>query len=247
MCRLRPHSKPLKAAPKTLHFFGLFINTCITVQYISNTFLCVTVNIVSLICVIRSRNIHSLLYVSSLCLGHQEFRESADPSAAALPSWRRGHEDLPHLVWVSGLAGLQELHPPHYPPGNGHPPARRQPQQSIGYHTCIHTLQALLYRSRRLKPHRTSFHITSSFIAMSPRLWNEKRRASEKHFKPCLLSHLCTPGLVWMFGLSVLEIMLDADPLILMLDRCGREGGYRRCSNIRQEVCLKHTDALTYL
>lgn len=100
----------------------------------------------------------------NLCLGHQEFWESVNPSAAALPSWCRGHEDLPHLVRVPGPAGLQELHPPHYPPGNGHPPARRQPQQSLGYHTCMHTLHVMFYTDQvienRWRHDVTSHHMT---------------------------------------------------------------------------------------
>lgn len=83
-----------------------------------------------------------LWFVSSflcwiLCLGHQEFWMRADPPATAIPSRCWGHEDLPHPVWVPSPAGLQELHPPHHSPGNGHPAAGRQPQQSLGYNNHV--------------------------------------------------------------------------------------------------------------
>lgn len=83
-----------------------------------------------------------LWFVSSLlcwilCLGHHEFWERADPPATAIPSRCWGHEDLPHPVWVPSPAGLQELHPPHHSPGNGHPAAGHQPQQSLGYNNHV--------------------------------------------------------------------------------------------------------------
>lgn len=81
---------------------------------------------------------HILWFVSwCLCLGHQEFWERADPSAAPIPSRCRGHEDLPHSVWVPSPAGLQELHPPHHSPGNGHLAAGCQPQQSLRYNNQV--------------------------------------------------------------------------------------------------------------
>lgn len=87
-------------------------------------------------------------------LGNHEFWESADPSAASLPTWRGGHEDLSHPVRVPSPAGLQELHTPHYPTGNSHSPARHQPQQSIGYHTFMYMLEfnstALKWSKNRL-------------------------------------------------------------------------------------------------
>lgn len=98
--------------------------------------------------VIMCKNIH-ILSSTTVSPGQQEFWEFVDPSAATLPPWCGGHEDLPHLVWVPGSAGLQELHPPHYPPGDGHPPARCQPQQSIGYHACMLTFFS--HRSHKLK------------------------------------------------------------------------------------------------
>lgn len=84
------------------------------------------------------------------CLGHQEFWEPADPSASTLPSWCRGHEDLPHLVRVPGPAGLQKLHPPHYTPSNGYSAARCQPQQSIGYYICMTTLNTVFHSNLTL-------------------------------------------------------------------------------------------------
>lgn len=95
---------------------------------------------------------HFLSFFSSLlrwtlCLGHQEFWECADPSAATIPSRCRGHEDLPYSLWVPSPAGLQELHPLHHSPGNGHPAAGRQPQQSLRYnnHVLGYTLHWKLY------------------------------------------------------------------------------------------------------
>lgn len=83
----------------------------------------------------------SVFLMSNHLLGHQEFWEPVDPPAAMFPSWCWSHEDIPHLVWVSRPAGLQELHQPHYPPGHGHPPTRHQPQQSTRYGTGVHTVQ----------------------------------------------------------------------------------------------------------
>lgn len=96
-------------------------------------------------CSVIQPYISCLFLCPNICIGQQEFWESVDPSAAPISSWCRGHEDLPHLVWVPGSAGLQELHSPHHSPGNGHPPARRQPQQSIGYHMCMCTLDFLFF------------------------------------------------------------------------------------------------------
>lgn len=142
----------------------------ILLHYILIPFFWITVNVISLISVI----IYTVSLLSVSSLGHQELWESVDPSAAALPSRRGGHEDLPHTVRVPGPAGLQELHPPHHPTGNGHPPAKRQPQQSIGYHTCMHTLQVFFpYRSSHLThsilPYHTSWlHVTLHY--MTPNL-----------------------------------------------------------------------------
>lgn len=131
----------------------------------------------------------------TLCLGHQEFWESVDPSASTLSSRRRGHEDLPHLVWVSSPAGFQELHPPHYPPGDGHPAARRQPQQSIGYHTRMHTLEVFFFFFKHLSSHLklisgSSGNRTSCYVTPCCTMWCHGRITLHRvrqhpHLCPC--------------------------------------------------------------
>lgn len=78
-----------------------------------------------------------VIFSSPSCLGDHKLWKSADPSAAAFPTWCGGHEDISHPVRVPSPAGLQELHTPHYSTGNSHSQARCQPQQSIGYHAFM--------------------------------------------------------------------------------------------------------------
>lgn len=112
----------------------IYMSVCIYIYYVTKS-LCVFSFFNTPIFIVLCLIIWFQTWCPYISLGYEEFRESADPAVVTLSSGRGGHEDLPHLVRVSGSARLQELHPPHHPFGHGHSAPGHQPQQSLRYHT----------------------------------------------------------------------------------------------------------------
>lgn len=117
-----------------VYVYILYMSVCIYIYYVTKS-LCVFSFFYTPIFIVLCLIIWFQTWCPYISLGYEEFRESADPAVVTLSSGRGGHEDLPHLVRVSGSARLQELHPPHHPFGHGHSAPGHQPQQSLRYHT----------------------------------------------------------------------------------------------------------------
>lgn len=122
---------------------------------------------------------------------------------------------------------------------------------ALNTHTWRHVDAVILYRGE-ITEHTFSLSLLGGICFVAQKVtkiivWKMKEESSREKFKPCLLSHLHTPGqLLCEVGvLMVLEwqILSDTGHRIPALERCWRKGGFRRCSPIRQALGLKHTDA----